>query len=143
MKARIKWVQDAMFLAESGSGHSVVMDGPEDHGGRNMGVRPMEMLLMGLGGCSSFDVMSILKKSRQNVVDCVAEIEAERADAVPSVFTKIHMHFVVKGYKLKDAQVKRAVALSAEKYCSASIMLEKGGVEISHDYEVIELGEVD
>ncbi len=141
MKARIKWVQDAMFLAESGSGHSVVMDGPEDHGGRNMGVRPMEMLLMGLGGCSSFDVMSILKKSRQNVVDCVTELEAERADAVPSVFTKIHMHFVVKGYQLKEAQVKRAVALSAEKYCSASIMLEKGGVEISHDYEIIELGD--
>jgi len=141
MKARIKWVQDVMFLAESGSGHSVVMDGPEDHGGRNMGVRPMEMLLMGLGGCSSFDVMSILKKSRQNVVDCVAELEAERADAVPSVFTKIHMHFVVKGYNLKDAQVKRAVALSAEKYCSASIMLEKGGVEISHDYEIVELAE--
>lgn len=141
MKARIKWVQDAMFLAESGSGHSVVMDGPEDHGGRNMGVRPMEMLLMGLGGCSSFDVMSILKKSRQNVVDCVAELDAERADAVPSVFTKIHMHFVVKGYNLKDAQVKRAVALSAEKYCSASIMLEKGGVEITHGYEVIELGQ--
>lgn len=141
MKARIKWVQDAMFLGESGSGHSVVMDGPEDHGGRNLGVRPMEMLLMGLGGCTSFDVMSILKKSRQNVVDCVAELQAERADEVPSVFTKIHVHFVVKGYGLKDAQVKRAVALSAEKYCSASIMLEKGGVEITHDYEVIELGE--
>lgn len=141
MKARIKWVQDAMFLGESGSGHSVVMDGPEDHGGRNMGVRPMEMLLMGLGGCSSFDVMSILKKSRQNVVDCVAELQAERADAIPSVFTKIHLHFVVKGYGLKDAQVKRAVALSAEKYCSASIMMEAAGVKITHDYEVIELGE--
>lgn len=139
MKARIKWVQDAMFLAESGSGHSVVMDGPEDHGGRNLGVRPMEMLLMGLGGCSSFDVMSILKKSRQNVVDCVALLDAERADAVPSVFTKIHLHFVVTGHKLKEAQVKRAVELSAEKYCSASIMLEKAGVQISHDYEIIEL----
>jgi putative redox protein len=141
MKTSVKWVKDAMFLAESGSGHCVVMDGPEDHGGRNMGVRPMEMLLMGLGGCSSFDVMSILKKSRQNVVDCVAELDAQRADAVPSVFTKIHMHFIVTGYSLKDAQVKRAVALSAEKYCSASIMLEKGGVEITHDYEVIELAE--
>lgn len=143
MKARIKWVQDAMFLGESGSGHSVVMDGPEDHGGRNLGVRPMEMLLLGLGGCSSFDVMSILKKSRQNVVDCVAELEAERADAVPSIFTKIHLHFVVKGYGLKESQVKRAVALSAEKYCSASIMLESAGVEITHDYEVIELGSAD
>lgn len=141
MKARIKWVQDAMFLGESGSGHSVVMDGPEDHGGRNLGVRPMEMLLMGLGGCTSFDVMSILKKSRQNVVDCVAQLEAERADDVPSVFTKIHVHFVVKGYNLKEAQVKRAVALSAEKYCSASIMLEKGGVEITHGYEINELGD--
>ena len=141
MKARIKWVEDAMFLGESGSGHSVVMDGPEDHGGRNLGVRPMEMLLLGLGGCSSFDVMSILKKSRQNVVDCVAELDAERADAVPSVFTKIHMHFVVKGYNLKEAQVKRAVSLSAEKYCSASLMLEKGGVEITHDYEIIELAD--
>ncbi|GAA6133999.1 OsmC family protein [Oceaniserpentilla sp. 4NH20-0058] len=139
MKTRIKWVQDAMFLGESGSGHSVVMDGPEDHGGRNLGVRPMEMLLMGLGGCTSFDVMSILKKSRQDVVDCVAELEAQRADEVPSVFTKIHVHFVVKGNNLKEAQVKRAVALSAEKYCSASIMLEKGGVEITHDYEIIEL----
>lgn len=139
MKARIKWVQDAMFLAESGSGHSVVMDGPEDHGGRNLGVRPMEMLLMGMGGCTSFDVMSILKKSRQDVVDCVAQMEAERADEVPSVFTKIHVHFVVTGNKLKEAQVKRAVELSAEKYCSASIMLEKGGVEITHSYEIVEL----
>ena len=141
MKARIKWVQDVMFLGESGSSHSVVMDGPEDHGGRNMGVRPMEMLLMGLGGCTSFDVMSILKKSRQDVVDCVAELDAERADAVPSVFTKIHVHFKVTGRNLKDAQVKRAVALSAEKYCSASIMLEQGGVEITHDYEIVELAE--
>lgn len=141
MKARIKWVQDAMFLGESGSGHSVVMDGPEDHGGRNLGVRPMEMLLLGMGGCSSFDVMSILKKSRQNVVDCVAQLEADRADEVPAVFTNIHMHFIVKGYNLKEAQVKRAVALSAEKYCSASIMLEHAGVEITHDYELIELSE--
>lgn len=141
MQARIKWVQDAMFLAESGSGHSVVMDGPEDHGGRNLGVRPMEMLLMGLGGCTSFDVMSILKKSRQDVVDCVAQLDAQRADTVPSVFTKIHVHFVVTGRNLKDAQVKRAVALSAEKYCSASIMLEQGGVEITHDYEVVELSQ--
>jgi putative redox protein len=141
MKARIKWVQDVMFLGESGSGHSVVMDGPEDHGGRNMGVRPMEMLLMGLGGCTSFDVMSILKKSRQDVVYCVAELDAERADAVPSVFTKIHVHFTVTGRNLKDAQVKRAVALSAEKYCSASIMLEQGGVEITHDYKIVELNE--
>lgn len=138
VKATVKWVDGAMFLGESGSGHSVVMDGPEDHGGRNMGVRPMEMLLLGLGGCSSFDVMSILKKSRQNVQDCRVEIAAERADAVPAVFTKIHLHFVVTGTKLKEAHVKKAVELSATKYCSASIMLEAGGVEISHDYEMID-----
>lgn len=138
MKATIKWVDNAMFLGESGSGHSVVMDGPEDHGGRNMGVRPMEMLLLGLGGCTSFDVMSILTKQRQAVSDCVAEIEAERADAVPSVFTKIHVHFKVSGESLKEARVERAVALSAEKYCSASIMLEQAGVEITHSFEVID-----
>lgn len=140
MKATIKWIDNAMFLGESGSGHSVVMDGPEDHGGRNMGVRPMEMLLLGLGGCTSFDVVSILTKQRQPVSDCVAEIEAERADSVPSVFTKIHIHFKVYGTGLSDAKVERAVALSAEKYCSASIMLEKGGVAISHDFEVIDQG---
>lgn len=138
MKAAVKWVDNAMFLGESGSGHSVVMDGPEDHGGRNMGVRPMEMLLLGLGGCTSFDVMNILSKQRQQVVDCVAEIEAERADAVPSVFTKIHVNFKVTGKNLKESLVERAVKLSAEKYCSASIMLEQGGVEISHSYVVID-----
>lgn len=138
MEATIKWVEDAMFLAESGSGHSVVMDGPPDHGGRNMGVRPMEMLLMGLGGCSAFDVMSMLKKSRQDVVDCRAELKAERADAVPAVFTRIHLHFVVTGKQLKENQVARAVSLSAEKYCSASIMLEAAGVEITHTHEIRE-----
>jgi putative redox protein len=125
-----------MFLGESGSGHSVVMDGPEDHGGRNMGVRPMEMLLLGLGGCSTFDVMSMLKKSRQKVQDCRVELSAERADAVPSVFTKIHLHLEVIGRDFKESQVKRAVELSAEKYCSASIMLEAAGVEITHDYTI-------
>jgi len=138
MKATVKWIDGAMFLAESGSGHSVVMDGPPDQGGRNLGVRPMEMLLLGLGGCSAFDVMSMLKKSRQQVVDCHAELEAERADAVPAVFTKIHLHFVVTGVKLKDSHVSRAVSLSAEKYCSASIMLEAGGVDISHSHEIRE-----
>ncbi len=139
MEATVKWVDNAMFLAESGSGHSVVMDGPPDHGGRNMGVRPMEMLLMGLGGCSAFDVMSMLKKSRQDVTDCRAELNAERADAVPAVFTKIHLHFVVSGRKLKESQVARAVSLSAEKYCSASIMLEAAGVEMSHSHELVEI----
>ena len=138
MKARVKWIENVSFLGESGTGHTVVMDGPEDHGGRNIGMRPMETLLIGMGGCASFDVVSILKKSRQQVTDCVAEIDAERADEVPSVFTKIHLHFKVTGSNLKEAQVKRAVELSAEKYCSASIMLGKAGVEITHGYEMIE-----
>lgn len=136
MKATIDWTGNASFKATSGSGHSVQMDGPPDHGGENLGPRPMEMLLMGLGGCSSFDVMSILQKSRQEVTDCRAELKAERADAVPSVFTRIHLHFVVTGHGLKENLVKRAVSLSAEKYCSASIMLEQAGVEISHSYEI-------
>ena len=126
-----------MFLGESGSGHTVVMDGPPDHGGRNLGVRPMEMLLLGLGGCASFDVMSILTKSRQQVKDCRAEIQAQRADAIPAVFSHIKLHFVVSGKDLKEAQGKRAVALSAEKYCSASIMLEQAGVDITHSYEIV------
>ncbi|HFF2165289.1 TPA: OsmC family protein [Pseudomonas aeruginosa] len=140
MKARIQWAGEAMFLGESGSGHVVVMDGPPDHSGRNLGVRPMEMVLIGLGGCTNFDVVSILKKARQPVESCEAFLEAERADEEPKVFTKIHVHFVVKGRGLKEAQVKRAVELSAEKYCSASIMLGRGGVEITHDYEIVELG---
>ena len=139
MKAAVKWIGEAMFMAESESGHCVVMDGPPDHGGRNLGPRPMEMLLMGMGGCASFDVVSILKKSRQAVESCEAFLEAERADEDPKVFTRIHLHFVVKGRGLKEAQVKRAVELSAEKYCSASIMLGRAGVAISHDYEIIEL----
>lgn len=138
MQATIKWVDGAMFLGESGSGHAVVMDGPEDHGGRNMGARPMEMILMGLGGCAAFDVVSILRKARQQVVDCRAELRAERAEGVPSPFTKIQIHFVVTGQQLKATQVERAVSLSADKYCSASIMLSAAGVAISHSYEVIE-----
>jgi putative redox protein len=136
MKATIKWVDGVMFLAESGSGHSVVMDGAPDQGGRNMGVRPMEMVLMGLGGCASFDVMTMLEKGRQQVTGCKTELEAERVDAVPAVCSKIHLHFIVTGTDLKESQVKRAVELSAEKYCSASIMLEAGGVEISHSYVI-------
>ena len=128
-----------MFLGESGSGHSVVMDGPEDHGGRNMGIRPMEMLLVGMGGCASFDVMSMLKKSRQDVRDCRCELQAERADAVPAVFEKITMNFIVSGKGLKEAHIKRAVELSAEKYSSASIMMEKAGVEIVHAYQIEEV----
>ncbi|WP_148864417.1 OsmC family protein [Marinobacter fonticola] len=138
MKATIDWTGEASFKATSGSGHNVQLDGPPDHGGKDLGPRPMEMVLMGLGGCSAFDVMSILQKSRQEVTDCRCELDAERADAVPAVFTRIHLHFVVTGRNLKDNLVKRAVSLSAEKYCSASIMLEKGGVEITHDYEIHE-----
>ena len=130
-----------MFLGESGSGHSVVMDGPESAGGRNMGIRPMEMLLLGMGGCASFDVVSILKKSRQQVTDCRAELSAERADEVPAVFTAIHVKFIVSGKNLKEKQVQKAVELSAEKYCSASIMLGKAGVSITHSHEIVEEGE--
>lgn len=139
MKARVQWAGEALFLGESGSGHAVVMDGPPDAGGRNLGVRPMEMLLIGLGGCSNFDVVSILRKGRQPVESCEVFLDAERANEEPKVFTKIHLHFVVKGRGLKEAQVKRAVELSAEKYCSASIMLGRAGVDISHDYEIVEL----
>lgn len=138
MKARIKWVENVCFMGESDSGHAVILDGAPDAGGRNLGMRPMEMLLIGMGGCTSFDVVTILKKARQPVSDCVAEIEAERADSVPKVFTKIHVHFVVSGKGLNPVQVERAVKLSAEKYCSASIMLGKAA-EISHDFEIVEV----
>lgn len=138
MQVTVKWVDGVMFVGESGSGHAVVMDGPPDHGGRNMGIRPMEMILLGVGGCSSFDVVQILQKGRSDIVNCVTEVTAERVDAVPSVFSKIHLHFIVTGRDLKAAAVERAVKLSAEKYCSASIMLGKV-VEITHDFEVIEV----
>ncbi len=139
MQVTVKWVDGAMFVGETGSGHAVVMDGPPDHGGRNIGMRPMEMLLLGVGGCSSFDVVQILQKGRNDIVKCVAEVTAERVDAVPSVFSKIHLHFIVTGHDLKASAVERAVKLSAEKYCSASIMLSKAAVEITHDFEVIEV----
>ena len=126
-----------MFVGESGSGHAVVMDGSADQGGRNLGVRPMEMLLLGLGGCTAFDVMLILKRGRQRVTDCVVEIEAERAETDPKVFTRIHLHYVVSGHGLAPAKVERAVQLSAEKYCSASIMLGKTA-ELTHDFEVVD-----
>lgn len=135
MRARVKWLDHMTFVGEASSGHAVVMDAAPDVGGRDLGVRPMEMLLMGMGGCSAIDVMMILNKSRQPVADCWVELEAERADEVPAVFTKIHAHFVVVGEGLSDKHVARAVSLSAEKYCSASIMLGKV-VDISHDYEI-------
>ena len=139
MQATIKWIDGVMFVGETGSGHAIVIDGPPDHGGRNMGVRPMELLLLGVGGCSSFDVIQILQKGRNNVTHCVTEVTAERVDAIPSVFSKIHLHFIVTGNDLKPATVERAVKLSAEKYCSASIMLSKADVEITHDFEIIEV----
>lgn len=135
MKARVKWLDNMSFVGESGSGHSVVMDGPPDLGGRNLGIRPMEMLLLGLGGCASFDVVLILQKSRQNISDCEVEIQAERANTNPKVFTRIHLHFIVSGKDLSADKVERAIKLSAEKYCSASLMLAQSA-EITHDFEV-------
>ncbi|MBM4199847.1 MAG: OsmC family protein [Gammaproteobacteria bacterium] len=137
MKARVKWIEDALFVGESGSGHAVIMDGPPDSGGRNLGVRPMEMLLLGMGGCTAFDVVHILRKGRHAVATCEVLLEAERAESDPKVFTKIHAHFVVKGAGLSDTAVQRAVNLSAEKYCSASIMLG-ATASISHDYEILQ-----
>ncbi|MBT5484583.1 MAG: OsmC family protein [Gammaproteobacteria bacterium] len=138
MKATITWQEEAMFEGVSGSGHKVIMDGPESAGGKNRGARPMEMLLLGVGTCSAFDVVNILKKSRQDVTDCITEVDAQRADAVPAVFEKIHLSFKVSGNNLDPAKVKRAVDLSAEKYCSASIMLSRAGVEMSHDFIIEE-----
>lgn len=137
MRARIKWKDEMSFLGESGSGHAVLMDGPPEAGGRNLGPRPMEMVLMGAGGCAAFDVILILKKGRQAVSDCVVEIEAQRATEDPKVFTHIHFHFILTGKNLKPQQIERAISLSAEKYCSASIMLGKMA-EMTHDFEILE-----
>lgn len=137
MKARVKWLDHMSLVGESESGHSVVMDASPDVGGRNLGVRPMEMLLLGLGGCSSIDVLLILQKSRQQVTDCHVELSAERASTDPKVFTKMHLHFVVTGKNLSAEKVERAINLSAEKYCSASIMFSKTA-EVTHDFEIIE-----
>ena len=126
------------FVGESGSGHSVVMDGAPEAGGRDLGIRPMEMLLLGLGGCTAFDVVSILHKSRQQMVDCEVEIEAERAAEIPKVFTRIHVHFIVSGRNLDPQKVEKAVDLSANRYCSASKTLEKAA-EITHDFEIVDL----
>lgn len=137
MKVEVDWVEGMAFEAIADSGHKVMMDASPDVGGDNRGSRPMEVLLMGLGGCSSIDVMLMLKKSRQDVTDCKAVIEAQRADAVPAVFTNIHVHFIVTGRGLNAKHVERAVKLSAEKYCSASIMLAKAA-EMTHDFEILE-----
>ena len=138
MKARVKWVEQASFLGETESSHAVLMDGPPTAGGRNLGPRPMEMLLLGTGGCTCFDVVSILRKSRQAISDCYVELDAERAEADPKVFTRIHLHFVVTGKDIKPEAVEKAIKLSAEKYCSASIMLGQSAA-ITHDFEVVQL----
>jgi len=138
MKVTIKWTGGVSFTGENESGQTVLMDGPPDAGGRNRGARPMEVVLIGMGGCTAFDVVYILNKARQQVMDCVAHIEAERAETDPKVFTRIHVHFVVSGKALNPAQVERAIHLSAEKYCSASIMLAKTA-SITHDFEIIEV----
>ncbi len=138
MQATVKWVDGVCFLGETGSGHAVVMDGAPEGGGRNLGPRPMELVLLGTAGCTSYDVVTILKKSRQDVRDCRVEIQAERADSDPKVFTAIHLHFVVTGRAVRADAVERAIALSAEKYCSASIMLGKTAT-ITHDFEIVEL----
>lgn len=138
MKARVKWVEGMSFLTESGSGHAVLADGAPEAGGRNLGPRPMELVLMGTGACASFDVMLILKRSRADVHDCVVELEAERAETDPKVFTRIHMQFTVTGRKLKAEMVERAIALSSEKYCSASIMLGQTAT-ISHAFTLVDV----
>ena len=137
MECKVRWLAEASFIAETGSGHLVAMDGPPDAGGRNLAPRPMELLLAGTGGCSAFDVVNILQRGRHAVSGCEVALSAERATADPKVFTKIHFHFIVAGRGLKAEAVNRAVKLSAEKYCSASIMLGKSAL-ISHDWEIVE-----
>jgi putative redox protein len=127
-----------MMVGESASGHAVVMDGPPEFGGRNLGVRPMEMLLLGMGGCTEFDVLHILHKARQEVTGCEVVLEAERAASDPKVFTRIHAHFIVSGHNLSEKRVAKAISLSAEKYCSASIMLG-ATAEVTHDFEIVDV----
>ncbi|MCR9260162.1 MAG: OsmC family protein [Pseudomonadaceae bacterium] len=136
MHTKIQWQNNVHFTATADSGHEVSIDGPADSGGENLGVRPMELMLMGVGGCTSFDVVSILRKSRQKVTNCVTEITAKRADDIPQVFETIHIHFVIEGDKLDPGRVERAIALTAEKYCSASIMLQRAGVDITHSFDI-------
>lgn len=138
MKVDVNWSGGMAFEGHSDSDHKVMMDAGEAVGGMNRGARPMEMLLLGLGGCTSIDVMLMLNKSKQDVTDCRVEIEAERADDTPAVFTKIHVHFVVSGRNIKANRVERAIKLSADKYCSASVMLGKTA-EITHDFEIVEV----
>lgn len=137
MKARVKWIENACLIGEADSGHGVVIDGAAEIGGRNLGIRPMEMILMGLGGCTAMDVLNILKKKRQNITDCVIEVEGQRCDDYPRVFTTLHIHFIIKGSNLKENHLKQAIDLSAEKYCSVSAMLGETA-KITYDYEIIE-----
>ncbi len=137
MNTVIKWIDDMMMVGESDSGHAIVMDGPKNLGGKDLGIRPMEMLLLGMGGCTTVDVVSTLKKMRQSIRDCRAEISAERANEHPKIFTKIHIHFVVEGTNLNNQKVAKAISLSADKYCSASIMLGRSAI-ITHDFEICE-----
>lgn len=139
MQTSLKWAGGAAFVGLSSGGHKVVIDGPPEGGGRDLGPRPMEMILLGLGACSSYDVVSILKKARQEVSSVEIDVDGKRADSIPSVFTDIHLHFRVAGRNVSERQVERAVQLSAEKYCSASIMLGKT-VNITHSFEVAESG---
>lgn len=136
MDCSVKWIDGMSFIAETESGHAIVMDGAPEIGGRNIGPRPMETVLAGTGGCSAIDVVLILKKSRQQVSGCEVKLQAERADTDPKVFTRIHMHFIVRGTDLKPSMVENAIRLSHEKYCSASIMLGKTA-QITHDYEIV------
>ncbi|MEX2469593.1 MAG: OsmC family protein [Pseudohongiellaceae bacterium] len=143
MKVRIKWIENVMFVGESGSGHAIVLDGAPESGGRNLGMRPMELMAMSVGSCSSFDVVTILRKARQQVTACEAEVEAVRAESTPAVFESIHLHFKVAGRDLSEKQVARAIELSAEKYCSASIMLKNAGVRVTHDFQIVADSESD
>jgi len=138
MNARIKWIENVMFVAESGTGHAVVIDGSPESGGRNMGMRPMELMALSVGSCSCSDVVTILRKARQLITSCEADVKAERVDATPAVFESIHLHFKLAGKNLSEKQVERAIELSADKYCSASIMLKSAGVKVTHDFEIVE-----
>ena len=137
MKARIKWVDEVSFVAETGSGHALVVDGAPEQGGRNLGVRPMELVLAGAAACTAYDVVLILRRGRQPIADCVVDAEAQRASADPKVFTHIHLRYTVAGRGLDRHQVERAVKLSKEKYCSATIMLGKTA-EVTHEIEIVE-----
>mgnify|MGYP003305971891 FL=1 len=143
MDVRVNWVEEVMFVAESETGHALILDGPSENGGRNIGMRPMELMALSVGSCSSYDVVTILQKGRQQITSCEANVTAKRADAVPAVFESIHLHFKISGRDLSERLVERAIELSAEKYCSASIMLKNAGVDVTHDFEIVSLEAAD